>query len=137
MPEHSKSTPQYVTPPLIDPATWEDHQGFRESFLVQFLDPRDNFVLRGIGALLYDLVLAHNPPRGGRPSESSTVLEMRAALGDLRHLQGFLGMVDRSRVDSILGEADSHLSTVAGVLVSDLGILGARMEKELASWLAR
>jgi hypothetical protein len=137
MSDRPQSTPQYVTPPLLDPATWENHQGFRESFLVQFLDPRDNFVLRGIGALLYDLVLAHNPPRGGHPAESSTVLEMRAALGDLRHLQGFLGMVDRSRVDSILGAADTHLSTVAGVVASDLGILGAKMEQELGPWLVR
>jgi len=46
MSDRPQSTPQYVTPPLLDPATWEDHQGFRESFLVQFLDPWDNFVLR-------------------------------------------------------------------------------------------
>lgn len=38
MPDQEQSTRPAISPPTIDPATWEDFNGYRETFLLHFPD---------------------------------------------------------------------------------------------------
>src|SRR5687768_12171438 len=102
MPDRDESTPAPI--PRIDPALWEDREGFRETFLLYFPDPEANETLRRLGKLLFDQALEgdQGPVRG----ESSTRTELRAALAELRFLQGFLGSVGEERTVSSLDPTD-------------------------------
>src|SRR5436309_5943418 len=99
MPELSKSNPSTsappppsgpaVSPPIIRPEEFEDYPAFREVFLLYFADPSANATLRSFGILLHEMVLdfwGHwpNHPEGLFPAE------LRAAVADLRHVQGAL-----------------------------------------------
>lgn len=133
MPELTpQSTPPPVaTPPTIVPETWEEHPGFRETFLYHFTRPEDNACLRQLGRLLYELILetAGTMPY---PPESATRTELRAALGDLRHVQGFLASVAQERKDASLSPGDEHLSALADAWAHQTGILAYQIEEELA-----
>jgi hypothetical protein len=96
-PQQDPSTPDLPTnpaasPPVLDPIRWEDFEGFRETFLLNFSDPRDNAALRSLGRVLYHLILeaAHVMPG---PPEGWIRTHLRAAVADLRFLQGFLAFV--------------------------------------------
>src|SRR5258708_2904430 len=76
-----------VSPPVIDPERFEDFMTFRETFCVYFPDAIANARLRGFGHLLFEMVLETwgqwpNHPEGIFPNE------LRAAVADMRHLQG-------------------------------------------------
>ncbi|HSS48736.1 MAG TPA: hypothetical protein VLX28_07310, partial [Thermoanaerobaculia bacterium] len=79
---------QIAIPPRIDPSQWEHFVAFRETFLLHFTEPRHNRALRGVGDLIYELALDYNhfpdQPEGWRRAE------LRAAVADLRHLEGYL-----------------------------------------------
>ena len=95
-------------PPVLDPTRWEDFEGFRETFLLNFTDPRDNTALRAVGRVLYHLVLeaAHVMPG---PPESWVRAHIRAAVADLRFLQGFLAFVGEERGNTDLPAAEEDL----------------------------
>jgi len=104
MEDHPTQEPQQDAPPadlpsdpaagpaVLDPVRWEDFEGFRETFLLNFSDPRDNAALRALGRVLYHLILeaAHVMPG---PPEGWIRAHLRAAVADLRFLQGFLSFV--------------------------------------------
>ena len=96
-----------ASPPVLDPARWEDFEGFRETFLLNFSDPRDNAALRALGRMLYHLILeaAHVMPG---PREGWVRAHLRAGVADLRFLQGFLTFIgeERESVDLPAGEED-------------------------------
>ncbi len=96
-----------AVPPVLDPSRWEDFEGFRETFLLNFSDPRDNAVLRALGRTLYHLILeaAHVMPG---PREGWVRAHLRAGVADLRFLQGFLAFIgeERESVDLPAGEED-------------------------------
>ncbi|HEX7182153.1 MAG TPA: hypothetical protein VF756_09945 [Thermoanaerobaculia bacterium] len=132
MPEliEESTPPTPPTPSTIDPAAWEDFQGFRESFLAHFTRPEDNAALRRLGQFLYELILetAGTMPD---PPESATRTETRAALADLRHLEGFLGAIGAEHKDASLSPDDARLSELAEVWSVDAGQLADRIEAEL------
>lgn len=111
MPDREQSIPAPI--PRIDPAEWEAHEGFRETLLRHFTDPEANATLRQVGSLLFGMSLEcatlwpHHP-------EGETSSELRAALADLRHLEGFLSEVGQEHVVSSLSEGDGALSRFAG-----------------------
>jgi hypothetical protein len=75
--------------PRIKPAKFEEFPAFRETFLVPFTMPGDAEAFRTIGRLI-DIMAGEY--RGYWPALDSTPRrELRAALGDLRHLEGYLG----------------------------------------------
>ena len=111
MPDRDESTPTAPIP-RIDPASWEKGEGFRETLLFYFTDPEANTALRRLGELLFNLSLAAAPAWPHHP-EGETRSELRAALADLRHLEGFLASVGREHVDSSLSPADEALSEFA------------------------
>ena len=117
-------------PRKIDPGRWEKFQGFRETFLLYVTDSRASAALRGTAALLYDLVLEyyeHWPPW----LESMTATRMRAALADLRFLQGYFETVGRESVECDLDDPDLRLSDLAARQAKDLARLGDEVEEAL------
>jgi len=79
----------HVVTPKIDPAHFDNFEGFRETFLANFTAPGDAAALRRSATLIAAMAMEYrvywpeveNFPRG----------ELRAALADLRYLEGYLG----------------------------------------------
>jgi len=111
MPDRDESTPAAPIP-RIDPALWEKHEGLRETLLLHYTDPEANETLRRLGQFFYNAALACAPSWPHQP-EGETRAELRAALADLRHLEGFLASVGREHVVSSLSAADEALSEFA------------------------
>ncbi len=136
MPELTDSTPPpTAVPPAIDPAAWEDYPAFRETFLMYFTPPGYAAALRTAGEMLHTMILESYDPWPGWP-ESSTRTEMRAALADLRHLQGFLASVGREKDLSSLDPEDAYLSNIAAKLARQIGHAADGIERELGGTLS-
>jgi hypothetical protein len=131
MPDLPDSTPPPALQPAIDPAAWEDFPAFRETFLMYITPPGYAVAIRKAGEMLYSLLLDSPAEWPGWP-ESSTRTEMRAAVADLRHLQGFLGAVGRERETSSLDPEDAYLSNVAAKLARQIGHAADGIDRELA-----
>lgn len=131
MPELPDSTPPAAVPPVIAPAAWEDFPAFRETFLMYFTPPGYAAALRMVGEMLHSMILESYNPWPGWP-ESSTRTELRAAVADLRHLQGFLASVGQERKLSSLDVEDAFLSNLAAKLAPQLGKLAGWIEDGLA-----
>lgn len=119
-----------ATPPEIDPNAWETFPAFRETFLMYFTPPGYADAIRKTGEIAYSLILDTPAEWPGWP-ESSTRTEMRAALADLRHLQGFLGAVGREREVSSLDPEDAYLSNLAAKLSRQIRHAADGIEREL------
>lgn len=140
MPDHVECTPTPVTPPdpskppalppILDPAAWEDFPVFRETFLMYFTEPPPNAALRIFGRLFHELVLEYYHHWPNWP-EGVTATELRAALADLRHLQGYLAAVGREHQDASLPESDTALSILAGRLAGQLSRVADEIEQAL------
>lgn len=134
MPDRDESIPAPI--PQIDPALWEEGEGFRETLLLHFTEPTANATIRRFGTLLLNLALECS---GSWPahSEGTTSSELRAAVADLRHLQGFLGAVGREHVISSLNSRDGALSQFALREAREVETIADRIENELAEWAAK
>jgi hypothetical protein len=128
MHDRDESTPAPI--PHLDPAFWEKHEGFRETFLLHYTEPKANETLRNLGNLLFDLSLEREDQGPSRP-ESSTRSELQAALADLRFLEGFLTSVGRGHIVSSLAPEDIGLSRFAAGQALNLGAIANRIEEEL------
>lgn len=76
--------------PRITPVQFEEVPTFRETFLVMFTSTGDAAAFRDVGDLLHVLVNEYRqywPVVGSYPRP-----QLRAALADLRHLEGYLGI---------------------------------------------
>ncbi|HTG36556.1 MAG TPA: hypothetical protein VLB76_26865 [Thermoanaerobaculia bacterium] len=95
-------------------------------------EPAYNAALRKTGEFLFTMVLEHY---GNWPAwtESPTRTELRAAVADLRHLEGFLGSVGREYRLSSLSSEDTALSQSAARIAVEVGKLASRIEHELAT----
>src|SRR5262245_34281158 len=111
MPDQDESTPAPI--PRLDPALWEEHEGFRETLLLHVTDPGATQTLRRLGGFLFDSSLARAESWPHHP-EGETRAELSAALADLRHLEGFLSSVGREHQVSSLSPGDEALSLFAG-----------------------
>jgi len=131
MPDLPDSTPPPALQPATDPAAWEDFPAFRETFLMYITPPGYAAAIRKAGEMLYSLLLDTPAEWPGWP-ESSTRTEMRAAVADLRHLQGFLGAVGRERETSSLDSEDAYLSNIAAKLARQIGHAADGIDRELA-----
>jgi hypothetical protein len=129
MPDQAESIPAPI--PRIDPALWEEGEGFRETLLLHFTEPTANVVLRQLGILLLNLALECSGSWPVHP-EGTTGSELRAVVSDLRHLQGFLGAVGREHIVSSLGSRDSALSQFALRQAHEVELIANRIEDELA-----
>ena len=129
--DEDTSTPAAV-PPIVDPESFYDFEGFRETTLSLFTRPEDNAALRGVGRLLNTLA---NEAAAGWPSEPEGSLrhQCRAAVADLRFLQGFLGMLGRPLECARAGH-EGHLARVALRLSGQVAEVADVLDRELGAW---
>ena len=121
-----------VSPPIIRPEEFEDYPAFREVFLLLFSDARANTAMREFGRLLHELVLefwGHWPPH----PEGLFPAELRAAVADLRHIQGCL-QEWTGPANPVDTEHERRLAEVGADVAKRLGDLAYRLEVELNSW---
>ena len=83
-----KSEPGLPEVPRIKPQDFERFQVFRETFLVSFTTVGDAEAFRTVGRLLFDMTVEF---REYLPVVELPRRELRAALAELRHLEGYLG----------------------------------------------
>jgi hypothetical protein len=119
-----------AVPPRIEPTAWEDFPAFRETFLMYFTEPPANSALRIFGRLFHELVLEYYHHWPNWP-EGVTVTELRSALADLRHLEGYLGAVGREHEEAALTEAETALSQLAARLAGELARIADEIEQAL------
>ncbi len=134
MPEQDDSTAvPTVTPPTINPAEWEEHMGFREVFLAYFPGARENEALRVLGGFLYDLILeaAVLQPE---PPEGSVRTQIRAAVADLRFLQGFLAFMGQDAEATAHTPHEEHICRLMGKRSVILEELANEIEAQLGAW---
>jgi len=126
----SADTDPAAVPPVLDPSRWEDFEGFRETFLLNFSDPRDNAALRALGRVLYHLILeaAHVMPG---PPEGWVRAHLRAAVADLRFLQGFLAFVGEERQGADLPAGEEELCRSVARKARSLGKIADVIEGEM------
>ena len=137
MQQHPESTPSpaVAPPPVISPGNWESFQGFRETFLMHFPGAEVNAAFRTIATLVYDLIL-ETPNLQPAPPEGYVRGHLRAAIADLRFLQGHLqGLAEEtspSPEDEPLcraaGARSILLKRIADELEQHLGALPAAAE---------
>ncbi|HEV7506148.1 MAG TPA: hypothetical protein VGS07_14660 [Thermoanaerobaculia bacterium] len=129
-PPPEEPPPFPAIPPEIEPERWEDFVAFRETFLLHFTEPHDNEALRGVGHLLYTLVLEYdhfpNPPEGFIRSN------LRAAVADLRHLEGYLATAGENPPEHEPYEA--ALCRTAVRVAREIGKAADALEKTLGTW---
>ena len=135
MPDLAQDSIPPTVPPVIDPALWESYPIFRESFLMYVSEPSFNAALRTTADHFFSMLL-ETYERWPAWEESSTRTEVRAALGDLRHLQGFLASIGQERHVSSLDEGDAKLSKHASQVARLLKQVGDTLQRKLAKGMA-
>lgn len=128
MREPKESTP--APPFVLDPAAWEDEPVLRETCLFYITDPEVNAALRVLARACYDMLLEyyHHWPSW---SETTTRTEVRAAIADLRHLEGFLGALGREHEEAALEARDAALSRTAGEQAGEIRRIADLLEAAL------
>ena len=124
-----------AVPPILDPVLWEDFPVFRETFLMYISEPEFNASLRRVGEYFFGMLLECYGDWPEWP-ESSTRTELRAAVADMRHLQGFLASVGQERRFSSLTPEDAKLSKHASRVARLLKQVADTFERKLAQGAA-
>ncbi len=118
-------------PNRLQPSHWEAHAVFRETYLHLYPEAHIRDAFRSVGVTLYDNALLHEETykeRGEVPVKS----DLRAALRDLRQLQGYIhhlgadsGSVDdpeQVQLHLLAVELSEHLGAKAAQLEEILGV---------------
>lgn len=134
MPNRPQSTPppaRPARPHLFDPERIDLPQGFRETMLLHVTHRPLNRALRTFANILHEMTLEYARYWPDLPGDF-TGWELRAALGDLRHLQNFLAQVGRERAESDPDfNVDPDLCGVAEIEAEVLRQVGDRLHREL------
>jgi hypothetical protein len=120
-----------AVPPSVDPAAWEEFPAFRETFLLYFTDPVANVTLRRFGSLLHEFVLEFWRMWPSHP-EGIFAAELRAAVADMRHLQGAL-QEWTGPAFALESAYEVRLAEVGADVAAALGELADRLEREVGS----
>lgn len=122
--------PPPAIPPIIDPDCFEDFPVLRETFMLYVTHPGANAVLRGAALLFFDLIL-HFWGDWPDPPEGMLRASLRAAVADMRSVQGFLAELEEGG----WGDGhEEHLAAVGASVASEVGVLADRLERELGTW---
>jgi hypothetical protein len=113
-----------AVPPVIDPARFEDFPTFRETFLSFIVGAEANTTVRRFGDLLYNLVLEYWQYWPDQP-EGQLRASLRAAVADMRHVQGFLAEWAAPETDH-KNPHEEHLAKVGADVARDLAALADR-----------
>jgi hypothetical protein len=135
MPDLDQDSTPPAVPATIDPAAFEDFAVFRETFLLYISEPSFNAALRTAAEHFFTMML-ESYDRWPAWKETSTRTEMRAAVADMRHLQGFLASVGQERRHSSLDAGDAKLSRHASRVARLLKQVADTMEHKLAKGAA-
>jgi hypothetical protein len=132
MPElvQESSSPSAV-PPVIDPAEWESFPLLRESAMLYVSEPQFNAALRTTAEHFFRMVLETYDRWPAWP-ESSTRMELRALVADLRHAQGCAASIGQERHLSSLPPADAKLAKYASEIARVLNRAANGIERKLA-----
>ena len=136
MPSLPDGTPPDIppaVPPIIDPARFEDFPVFRETFLSILTEPRHNAAVRAVGDLAFELALDFRRHWPDQP-EGSLRTELRAAIADLRFIQGHLASLGDEEVTSPATPVEEHHARVSARLAVDVQAIADALESELGSW---
>lgn len=129
-PEVPPDDPPPAIPPIIDPDRFEDFPVLRETLMLYVSDPAANASLRGGAALLFDLILEYWGKWPDYP-EGFLRASLRAAVADMRCVQGFLAELAEGSQDS---SHEEHLAELGASIAPEIGALADRIERELGSW---
>ncbi len=121
-----------AVPPIVDPEDFHVFHGFRETSLCLFTDPEHNAALRATGQLIYTMASEGDNDWPSEP-EGHPRHQLRAAVADLRFLQGFLGSLGRPLECTRAGH-DGHLARLALRLSVQVAKIAAVLENELGPW---
>ena len=102
----------------------------RETFLLYVSDPASNASLRGVADLLFALILEYWGKWPDHP-EGFLRASLRAAVADMRCVQGFLAELEEGGQDSL---HEDHLAAVGASIAPEIGALADRIERELGTW---
>ena len=122
-----------AAPPILDPASFDHYEGFRETTLAVFTDPSYNQALRSFADLLYTMGTEYSR-HWPREPEGSMRHQCRAAVADLRHMQGYLSMLGRELEASVLNNHEGYLSRICQRLAPKVQEIADTLEKELGTW---
>ena len=121
-----------AVPPILDPEDFHEFHGFREASLCLFTDPEHNAALRATGQLIYAMASEGDNDWPAEP-EGDPRHQCRAAVADLRFMQGFLGALGRPMECTRAGH-DGHLARVALRLSGQVAEIAAVLDRELGPW---
>ena len=125
------TTPAVAVPPVVDPARFEDFPAFRETFLGIFTEPEHNAALRTVAMLLFEMALEFRVYWPDQP-EGALRSELRAAIADLRFVQGHLASMGEHGGPNTPQE-EHHAAVSARLAVAVAGIADD-LESELGPW---
>jgi hypothetical protein len=114
-PSGHDDAPAFAPVPILDPDAFERFEGWRETTLAVFTDAKANATIRAMAELIYTVCLEYSRYWPTEP-EGSFRHQCRAAVADLRHLQGYLAMLDQARVDASLDDEEERISAACGRL---------------------
>ena len=120
-----------ISPPVIQPEEWEEQPAFRETFLLYFTDPQANATLRRFGLLLHEFVLEFWRMWPSH-AEGIFAAELRAAVADLRHVQGAL-QEWTGPAFALESAYEVRLAEVGANVAAAIGELADTLETELDS----
>lgn len=123
-----------VSPPIINPDHFESYPCFRETFLLLVTDGPANKALRMLGLLLHAMVMEYGGRYWPGHREGETRAEIRAAVADLRHLQGFLALAGQGSLNFKLSPNEMNISAAAGDLAPQVGAIADELEGALRRW---
>jgi hypothetical protein len=112
--------------PQFTPPSWNGADSIRETTLICIDDPAYREALRQVGRMIYEMAIETTQCPG---DESITHAELRAALAELRFIEGFFDSMVKSA--EALPPSDARLARFAGRLARHLGALAALGEGEL------
>ncbi len=121
--------PSYHHGTAPPPPPWNESDAIRETALLYVDDPDDRETLRRLGRLIFNLAVETTRLPF---EESMTHAELRAAMADLRFIEGFLDSVRESAEQAGLPPAEESLAIFAGRVGRQVGILVASIEGRLA-----
>ena len=120
-----------AVPPVIVPECWENFDGFRETFLADFTVPEHNAALRRLCSVLSALTGEAYQALPKAP-EGWYRTQVRAALADLRFLQGYLTETADEGAWNI-PDGDEALARLVRRKVKALGKIADAIEAALAA----
>jgi hypothetical protein len=121
MPDRPEFTPP--SPP------WNEADSIRATALLYVDDPDDRETLRRLGRLIFNLAVETTRLPF---EESMSHAELRAAMADLRFIEGFLDSVRQSAEHAGLPPEEENLTIFAGRVGRQVGTLVASIEARLA-----